>query len=343
VPLYAPLALDNPFGAPSELPHSYVPAESDSSNALSYFRKLERDDLQFSSFIASRAEQDAADYRFYLGMGYKHELTSFARLSGRTYYGAGTYDGVNPEGAVLPDEVRASGNPDGAWLGSNWQIESKLFDRHTFFAGMEYRQQVAMPLMEVSEFLARANDLGFDEPTRKVGFVVRSRFALTSNLSLNLRTRLDESGTTAGLSTRSLLGGTNNFEVRMEHSDADGGRAHLSYAWQSSPDALTGDTSARVGQHLTKLRVEIPGLSKRLSTGFELQHLGVVGAFEDGQDREYFIGNLNLASHDISNRTRVSVGLNNLFGAKEVVSGTRLLSFIPPDGRSVRVDLVRKL
>jgi hypothetical protein len=336
---YAPLALDAPFGTPSHLPPVYSSGDSLDSGALSYFRKVDGDDLQLSSFVASRTAQDAANYRVYLGLGYKQELTSFAKFTGRTFYGAGTYDGNNADGRSLPDEVRSVGNPAGAWLGSNWQLESRLFEKHTLSAGMEYRQQVEMPLMEITEALARNENLAVGQPVRKLGLVTRSRFALSSAMAINLKARLDETPT-SGPATSAFDQQT--FEVGMEHSGADGRRAQVSYVWQSAKDSTAG-ASARVGQHLTKLRMDIPGLSERLQTGFELQYLEIVGPFDNGGDHDYLIGNLTLAGRDLTDRTRVSVGLNNLFGARETASGTRLLSFIPPDGRSVRLDLVRKL
>jgi hypothetical protein len=338
---YAPLALDTPFGTQSTLPNAYRPADSLDSGALSYFRKVDGDDLQLSSFVASRTAQDAANYRVYLGLGYKQELTSSSKLSGRTFYGAGTYDGNNADGGPLPEEVRAAGNPSGAWLGSNWQLESRLFEKHTFSAGMEYRQQVEMPLMEITEALARQDNLEVAQPARKVGFVTRSRFTLSNKTAINLKARLDETPTTSGWTTASGFD-QQTFEVGMEHSGPGGQRAQLSYAWKSATDSSSG-SGVRVGQHLTKLRMDIPGLSERLQTGIELQYLEIVGPFDNGGDHDYLIGNLTLAGRDLGNRTRVSVGLNNLFGARETVSGTRLLSFIPPDGRSVRLDLVRKL
>lgn len=337
---YAPLALDTPFSTPGRLPDAYTTRDSLDSGALSYFRKS-GDDLQLSSFVASRTAQDTANYRVYLGLGYKHELTSFAKLSARTFYGAGTYDGNNADGGALPEEVRSTGSPSGAWLGSNWQLESKLFEKHTFSAGMEYREQVEMPLVELTEVLARRDNLTLTQPVRKLGFVTRSRFALSSDVALNFRARLDE---TPASGAASAAFGQQTFEVGMEHSSPGGQRAQFSYAWLSSNDVLSGESAGgRVGQHLTKLRMDIPGLSKRLQTGFELQYVEIVGPFDDGTDHDYLIGNFTLAGRDLSNRTRVSVGLNNLFGARDTLSGTRLLSFIPPDGRSVRLDLVRKL
>jgi hypothetical protein len=336
---YAPLALDAPFGTPSRLPGAYSAGDSLDSGALSHFRKIDGDDLQISSFVASRTAQDAANYRVYLGLGYKQELTSFAKFTGRTFYGAGTYDGNNADGGALPEEVRSTGNPSGAWLGSNWQLESRLFEKHTFSAGMEYRQQMEMPLMEITEVLARKDNLAVAQPARRLGFLTRSRFALSSATAINVRARLDEAPTVGPAASAP---DQQTFEVGMEHSGSGGQRAQISYAWQRTGDPNPG-SSARVGQHLTKLRMDIPGLSERLQTGFELQYLEIVGPFDNGGDHDYLIGNLTLAGRDLTNRTRVSVGLNNLFGARETVSGTRLPSFIPPDGRSVRLDLVRKL
>ena len=336
---YAPLALDAPFGTPTRLPDHYGTEDSLNSGALSHFRRVEGDELQLSSFMASRASQDAANYRVYLGLGYKQELASFAKVTGRTFYGAGTYDGNNADGNPLPEEVRAAGNPYGAWLGSNWQLESRLFEKHTFSAGMEYRQQVQMPLMEITEVLARKDNLAMGQPVRKVGFVTRSRFALSSSTAINLRARVDETpaaGATTSPFDQQLL------EIGMEHSGPGGSRAQISYSWQSAHDTAV-ESNGRVGQHLTRLRMDLPGLATRLQTGFELQYLEIVGPFDNGGDHDYLIGNLTLAGRDLTNRTRVSVGLNNLFGARETVSGMRLLSFIPPDGRSVRLDLVRKL
>jgi hypothetical protein len=334
---YAPLALDAPFGTPILRSGIYRRDDPLDSGALSFFRKVDSDDLQLTSFVASRAAQDAANYRVYVGLGYRQALASFAKFTARTFYGAGTYDGNNADGS-LPEEVRSASHPSGAWLGSNWQLESRIFEKHTFSAGVEYRQQVEMPLMQIAGVLARNDSLAASERVRKVGFTTRGRFALASGVALNVRARVDEMPMTGAASPFEQQ----TFEVGMERSGPDGSRAQLSYAWQSAIDSIGGST-ARVAQQLTKLRMDIPGVSNRLQTGFELQYLQIVGPFDNGGDHDYLIGNLTLAGHDLTKRTHVSLGLNNLFGARETVSGARLLSFIPPDGRSVRLDLVRKL
>lgn len=323
---YAPLALDAPFGTPGRSRSAYDSNDSLDRGAVSHFRKVDRDDLQLSSFVASRTAQDTANYRVYLGVGYKQDLTSFAKFSGRTFYGAGTYDGNNADGRAVPEEVRAAGSPAGAWLGSNWQLESKLFEKHTFSAGMEYRQQVEMPLMEITQILARKDSLAVAQPVRKVGFVTRSRFALSPATALNVRARLDETPTATAIA--SSVDQLHSLEVGMEHSGSGGKRAQLSYAWQRAIDS-TSTSNARVGQHLTKLRMDIPSFSTRLQTGFELQYLSPL---DTTRESDYLVGNFTLAGRDFKNRTRVTFGFNNMFGAKQIQSG-----------RSVRFDLVRKL
>jgi hypothetical protein len=327
---FAPLSLDHPF--------SNIATQPEQDRALSYFRKIDEDGLQLSSYLASKAAQDAADYRLYLGVGYAQNLTSFARFSGRTFYGTGTYDGANQGGAV-PDEVRSATDP-GAWLGSNWQLESKLFDRHSFFAGVEYRQQVTMPLTELSETLARTDGIGLGQPARKLGFVTRSRFALSPEYAINVRTRFDEgSGSldpTAPLATTD----TNRVEVGMERNIKNGARTQLTYAWQTSVDGLAG---SRLDQRLTKLHMDVPATT-RISTGFELQYLNVLDPLGTLQNHDFVIGNLSIAGHDISNSTRISLGLNNVFGVKDdAADAAGLMSTLPVEGRSVRVDFARKL
>jgi hypothetical protein len=319
---------------------SYAPTEAEQNKALSYFKKVEDDGLQLSSFMASRAADDTANYRLYLGLGYSQNLTSFARFSGRTFYGTGTYDGSSENGAI-PDEVRTATDP-GAWLGSNWQVESKLFDKHSFFAGADYRQQVTMPLTGLSEVLARTDNIGIGQPARKAAFVTRSRFVLSSEYALNVRTRFDEGSGSLNPTTPLATTDTNRYEVGMERAVEGGSRTQLSYSWQSSSDTLARST--RIDQRLTKLRMDVPTFSTRISTGFELQYLNVLAPLDTFQSRDFVIGNLSIAGHDFSNRTRVSLGLNNVFDVKDnSADAARLMSTVPVDGRTLRIDVVRKL
>ena len=90
--------------------------------------------------------------------------------------------------------------------------------------------------------------------------------------------------------------------------------------------------------------MDVPTFSTRISTGFELQYLNVLDPLATAQNRDFVIGNLSIAGHDFANSTRVSLGLNNVFGVKnDPTNAARLISTLPVDGRSVRFDVARKL
>jgi outer membrane receptor protein involved in Fe transport len=412
-----PTLLDTTLDTPPEIPRS-----------LNLFRKVEHDDLDVFGFVASRTQDTAADYRVYLGVGYSRTLGGDVRLIGRTYYGAGTYDGVN-EGSSVPEEVRsATGTPSG-WMGTNWSLESKLSSRHTFRAGVEYGQSLALVPAELNELLGRpAANTG---PERRIGIVTTNEITLSPELSLNVRMRYDEDGSTARSSvdprvellykphddttlrarfdqamgprftpsrafhpwvtageesdrirnyelayekrltskhklvlsayrydvdglfaTNAESGALNNaglasidtrgFEVGMERNGSRT-RARLSYAWQKTTDWLLKTRPGNLDQHLTKVSMNVPLWDERLSTALELQYLEVAGPLIGNERSEYLIGNLTIVSGRLAGPTRVSLGMHNLFDEHDDVKGARLLSYIPADGRSLRLDVSRSL
>jgi len=202
---------------------------------------------------------------------------------------------------------------------------------------------VTMPLTELSEMLARTDRIGLGQPARKAAFVTRSRFVLSSEYAINVRTRFDEGSGSLNPTTPLATTDTNRYEVGMERAIQGGSRTQLSYARQSSSDALAR-SNVRIDQRLTKLRLDVPTFSTRISTGFELQYLNVLAPLDALPSRDFVIGNLSIAGHDFSNRTRVSLGLNNVFDVKDnPADAARLMSSVPVDGRTLRIDVVRKL
>ncbi len=357
------------FLAPQNL-RSSAPA-SDGSG-ISLFRKLEHDDLKITGFVASRNAQDAADYRVYFGLGYKTQLGDLAKVTSRAFYGTGTYDGMNPNGASLPEDVRASGELPGQWVGADWKLESQLSAGHTFLAGMEYRERLGFELVHLNELMGRPGTLDDAQAERKVGIVTTNKVALSQDVALKVRMRYDQDTSVSGSSVEprvelvykpgqtSTLSAmfdqvsaddesdrTRNYELAYEKSLRQQNRvrllARVSYAWQETTDCFAGAGNGSLGQRLTKVRLDFPIVPNRLSTSFELQHLDVVGQLTGDQGRDFYIGNLTLASGALSSNTRVSFGMHNLFGARQTGSGARLLSLIPPDGRSLRLDVTRKL
>ncbi len=408
---------------------SGAPAPDDPG--LTLMRKLENNDLRITGFVASRNAQDATDYRLYLGLGYRSELGSLAKVTSRAFYGSGTYDGVNRNGAAVPEDVRASGSLPGDWVGADWRLESQLSARHTFDAHVEYRQRLGSDGLNLERLTGRPGNPDSAHPERNIDIVTHGSVALSDDLALELRMRYDQDTSASGsaveprveivyrpeqdstlsatfdqaanapvaaqractpwadvsdesdrirnyqlayeksLSQRNRVrlsayrydvdglpaqeadrGGvsqtgetriaTTGFEVGVERKGPGGTRARVSYAWQETLDAFA-TSNGSFGQQLTKLSLDVPVLPNRLSTSFELQHLAVVNSLDGEQARDYLIGNLTLASGSLSSDTRISFGMHNLFGARRTGNGARLLSFIPPDGRSVRLDVKRGL
>ena len=91
------------------------------------------------------------------------------------------------------------------------------------------------------------------------------------------------------------------------------------------------------------MSLDIPILPKRLSTSFEVQYVDVVGLLIGDRDRDYVIGNLTLVGGTVARDTSVTLGMHNVFDVRETGSVNQVLSFIPPDGRSVRIDVKRTL
>ena len=127
----------------------------------------------------------------------------------------------------------------------------------------------------------------------------------------------------------------------MERSAANGVRGRVSHAWQQTADWLAG-AGGNVGQQLTKFSLDVPLRAKSLISSFELQRLNVVGSVIGTPERDFIIGNFTLATAPVSSGTRISFGMHNLFDARDPV-GASLLSSVPSDGRTLRLDVMRKL
>lgn len=192
-------AFGEPVGTVSE---PTVAEEVEREQALSFFKSLQLDDgLVVTGFVASRKphsedglepsplDADAADYRTYLGVRYKRSIGDGLQLSGRTFYGAGTYDGdhsyVNPLDGALPDEVRSSGDPIGEWLGADWKLSSRLSPCHVVRTRVEYRQELGMQLFQQDELFGKSNIVDNDQLRHKIGVVTTSEVAVTNAVSLN--------------------------------------------------------------------------------------------------------------------------------------------------------------
>jgi hypothetical protein len=346
--------------APSQILLSPAPRADDAQ--LSLLKNIQADDLRITGFVASREGVAAPDYRVYLGVGYKTQLGSTSQMTSRAFYGTGTFDGVDPHAAALPQDVLSGGSLPGEWLGADWKVESHLFSRHALSAGVEYRQELADDVLALDTFMGRSSLADATAPERRIGFVTKDSVTLAQNLALNVRMRYEDAPGTAAMpaassvapraelvyrpeqaSTVSAAFDQSGFEVGMERSGFGGMRSRVSYAWQEATDALAGTATGNLGQRLTRASVDIPILPQRLSTSFEVQYIDLVGSLVGDHNRDYVISNVTLASGSVSRDTSVTFGMHNLFGVKDPGSAAQILSFIPPDGRSVRLDFKHTL
>jgi len=292
--------------------------------ALNFYKNLDVDQFKFTGFIASRRRQSSSegvpDYRTYLGLRYQETLADAVQVSAHTFYGAGTYDGdnsyVNPKSGALPDEVRADGKPIGAWVGTDWQVNTKLFNRQTVQAKVEYRQPVETPPFDTDPTARKA-----------VGFSAGSSYALPGDVSLNARVRLD--------------GVASGYEVGMERKRSSGVRTGLSYGVQQLSDPLALTNTAALQRRLTRMDVSVPLLSNRIATAFELQYNDIAGPLLPQGRRDFVIGNLTVASGQIVHDTSLSFGLQNVFDTRGVDQSGQAIPFVPQDGRRLRLDVKR--
>jgi hypothetical protein len=192
-------AFGEPVGTVSE---PSVAEKVEREQALSFYKSLQLDDdVVVTGFVASRKphsadslepsvlDHNAADYRTYLGVRYKHDLGDVLQLSGHTFYGAGTYDGdhsyVDPTDGALPDEVRSSGDPIGEWVGADWKVSSRLSSRHVVQTGIEYRQELGMQLFGQDALFGKSSIVDGENLRRRLGVVTTSQLAVTDSVSLN--------------------------------------------------------------------------------------------------------------------------------------------------------------
>jgi hypothetical protein len=417
--------------APSQILLSPAPRADDAQ--LSLLKNIQAEDLRITGFVASRDGASAPDYRVYLGVGYNAPLGSAAQMTTRAFYGTGTFDGVDPRAAALPQDVLSSGSLPGEWLGADWKVESHMFSRHALSAGVEYRQELDYDVLALDTFMGRSALVDETVPDRRIGFVTNDNVTLAQNLALNVRVRYDDAtrmtatavapraelvyrpeqtstvsavfdqtpnaplaqpraynpwagtetetdrvrnyqlgyrkalsdrnsvrlsayryaadgliaqisdATTGALESANAQIDTSGFEVGMERNGFGGTRSRVSYAWQETTDWLAGTASGNLGQHLARMSVDIPIVPRRLSTSFEVQYIDLVGSLAGDRDRDYVISNLTLASGSLSRDTSVTFGMHNLFDVKDPGSAAQILSFIPPDGRSVRLDFKHTL
>ena len=155
--MYFP-AFDNPTN------HYGIAHDSDGDRSQSALASLGWNDFTLSGAFSNREKQvptasfgtvfddgreETTDLRGYLDLKFQHEFSEDTKLMARVSYDLYSYHGIYPyyatNSAALFNPAQVVINHDealGEWVGTEWQLTQKLFDRHTLVAGMDYRENL---------------------------------------------------------------------------------------------------------------------------------------------------------------------------------------------------------
>jgi outer membrane receptor for ferrienterochelin and colicins len=144
--------------------HYGIAHDSDGDQAQSAFGSLTWKDFTLSSGFSTREKQvptasfgtifdagleQTTDLRAYADLKFEHEFSQETRLMARVSYDLYSYHGNYPYYATNSgppiDPVPVVINRDdalGQWVGTEWQVTQKLFDRHTLVGGVDFNDNL---------------------------------------------------------------------------------------------------------------------------------------------------------------------------------------------------------
>lgn len=164
---------------------------------LSGFFSYRRKDVPTASYgsLFDDGAEETTDYRGYVDLKYDHDFNEELHLQGRlfydhySYYGAYPYDYAAPGDPV--DRVVLQDGTVGEWVGTEWQLTGRLWDRHTLVVGGEYRENLRQYQFAYDDVEPRFYTLKDDQTSRIVGLYAQGEVALLTNLVLNAGVRYD--------------------------------------------------------------------------------------------------------------------------------------------------------
>jgi outer membrane receptor for ferrienterochelin and colicins len=196
---------DNPQAA-----HDGVAAGLDDENSVNLFGKMSFGDFGLQAFYSERFKQvptasfgtvfndnreHTRDYRSYVDLSFAHDFSADLNLQGRLTYDNYTYYGTYPFGTPssdgLMDEALLRDGTVGEWIGTQWQLTTRLFDRHTLIVGGEYRNNIREYQFSYYDFEPRVYALQDDRDSQTFGVFAQDEVVLTSSLVLAAGVRHD--------------------------------------------------------------------------------------------------------------------------------------------------------
>ena len=203
-----------------------IAAGIDGERAFNVFTSLGYGDFDVTAFFSDRVKrvptasfgtifndgrEETTDYRGYVDVEFDHDFSASMNLNGRVFYDNYTYRGTYPfkegDAAELQDAVSVQQDGSvGEWIGTQWQLTTRLLDRHTVVVGGEYRDNIREYQYAYYEATPRVYDLRDDRSSQVVGMFAQDEMTLTKNVVLTAGLRYDYYVDSFGGTTSPRLG-----------------------------------------------------------------------------------------------------------------------------------------
>jgi iron complex outermembrane receptor protein len=189
-----------------------VARNSDGDRYQSFFTSVKWNEFTFSSGLVNRekhvptasfdtvfdsGKEKTTDLRAYADLKFERDFSENTRVMARLFYDAYWYEGRYPYYAT---NYALPGNPPrivinlddalGEWVGTEWQVTQKLFDRHVLIAGLDYRENIRQ-LQHTYYDQSGFPDIKIDRNGRNAGVYGQAELRLCTNLVLNAGLRYD--------------------------------------------------------------------------------------------------------------------------------------------------------
>jgi iron complex outermembrane receptor protein len=163
------------------------------SGAINY-RSRRVPTASFGTIFNDGAEK-TEDLRAYADLKLDHSFSEAIQLTGRLYYDVYLYRGDYPydeatDGGV-PTRVLQRDDVTGDWVGTDWQLTTRIFDRHRLVVGSEFRQSLRQQQIFYYDVENPSVQLSSDGQNSILGFYGQAELSLLTNLTLNAGLRYD--------------------------------------------------------------------------------------------------------------------------------------------------------
>jgi len=131
------------------------------------------------------------------------------------------------------------------------------------------------------------------------------------------------------------------FEFELERRMESGIQGRLSYTFQKTEDALTGNTLVNSPKHFAKLNIIVPVFQNKLFVGMEEQYASKRKTLSGKNIDHSIVTNLTLLSQKLTKGLEMSASIYNLFDKKDGDPGgeEHRQDVIEQDGRAFRVKI----